>query len=65
MTQASEKRLVVGVTGASGVQYAIDLLETLQTLPIETHLIVSEGAKRVLAEELKMHPRDVCARSPR
>ena len=61
MTQASQQRLVVGVTGASGVQYAIDLLETLQKLPMETHLIVSEGAKRVLAEELKMHPRDLAA----
>jgi flavin prenyltransferase len=51
------QRLVVGVTGASGVQYALDLLETLQRLPLETHLVVSEGAKRVLAEELGLNPR--------
>ncbi|NJK44190.1 MAG: UbiX family flavin prenyltransferase [Pleurocapsa sp. SU_196_0] len=53
------QRLVVGVTGASGVQYALDLLETLQSLELETHLVVSEGAKRVLAEELGMNPREL------
>jgi flavin prenyltransferase len=53
--------LVVGITGASGIQYALDLLETLQSMPLETHLIVSEGAKRVLAEELNMNPRDLAA----
>ena len=60
MTQAAApQRLVVGVTGASGVQYAIDLLETLQSLPLETHLVVSEGAKRVLAEEMKLSLKDL------
>jgi flavin prenyltransferase len=60
MTQAAApQRLVVGVTGASGVQYAIDLLETLQDLPMETHLVVSEGAKRVLAEEMQLSFKDL------
>jgi flavin prenyltransferase len=53
----TSQRLVVGVTGASGAQYALDLLETLQSLNFETHLVVSEGAKRVLAEELGLNPR--------
>jgi 4-hydroxy-3-polyprenylbenzoate decarboxylase len=51
-------RVIVGVTGASGAQYAIDLLETLHPLPVETQLVISEGAKRVLAEELKMNAKD-------
>jgi flavin prenyltransferase len=55
------QRLVIGMTGASGIQYALDLLETSQNLALETHLIISEGAKRVLAEELRMHPRDLSA----
>jgi 4-hydroxy-3-polyprenylbenzoate decarboxylase len=42
---------VVGVTGASGIPYALDLLETLHTLGVETELVVSAGAARVLAEE--------------
>ncbi len=53
------QRLVIGMTGASGIQYALDLLETIKDLELETHLIVSEGAKRVLAEELKMNARDL------
>jgi flavin prenyltransferase len=53
------QRLVIGITGASGIQYALDLLETVQALPLETHLIVSEGAKRVLAEELGMTPKNL------
>ncbi len=43
--------VVVGVTGASGVQYAADVLQTLYGLGIETHLVVSKGAKRVMASE--------------
>jgi flavin prenyltransferase len=53
------QRLVIGITGASGIQYALDLLETVQTLPLETHLIVSDGAKRVLAEELGMSTKNL------
>lgn len=44
-------RLVVGVTGASGVQYALDFLQTCATLGLETHLVVSQGAARVFAAE--------------
>ena len=32
--------------------YALDLLQTLQTLPVETHLIVTNGAKQVIPTEL-------------
>jgi flavin prenyltransferase len=53
------QRLVIGITGASGIQYALDLLETVQAMPLETHLIVSEGANRVLAEELKTSTREL------
>ncbi len=57
----SPSRLVVGITGASGAQYALDLLETLQTLHYEVHLVISEGAKRLLAEELAMNVKDLAA----
>ncbi len=53
------QRIVIGITGASGIQYALDLLETIQTADLETHLVISEGAKRVLAEELSMNARDL------
>lgn len=44
-------RLVVAITGASGVVYGIRALEVLQKLQVETHLIMSEwGAKNVKIE---------------
>ncbi len=46
------KRLVVGLSGASGMPYALDLLQTLRRVGgLEVHLVMSQGAKRVLAEE--------------
>jgi len=39
-------RLIVGITGASGVIYGIELLRALQDLGYETHLIVTEAARR-------------------
>lgn len=45
-------RLVVGITGATGVIYGIRLLEVLRGQPdIETHLILSAPAKRTIVEE--------------
>ena len=41
-------RLVVGVSGGSGIPYALSILQALHTLDAETHLIVSSGAKRVM-----------------
>lgn len=46
------KRLVVGITGASGSIYGIRLLEALQKDPeVETHLVISGSGKRTLSEE--------------
>ena len=44
------KRLVIGISGASGVIYGIRMLEVLSG-KIETHLIMTEQAKRTLALE--------------
>ncbi|MCX5810456.1 MAG: UbiX family flavin prenyltransferase [Proteobacteria bacterium] len=40
------KRIIVGMTGATGVVYGVRLLEVLRDLHIETHLVLSEGAKK-------------------
>ncbi len=41
----SKPRLIVGISGASGIIYGIRLLEVLQTMPVETHLVVSKAAE--------------------
>ncbi len=45
------RRLVVGITGASGTIFGIRLLEVLRDTPIETHLVLSEAARRVMVLE--------------
>lgn len=45
------KRIVVGITGASGMVYGIRLLELLRRCGVETHLIVSRAAQMTLAYE--------------
>ncbi|MCU0574395.1 MAG: UbiX family flavin prenyltransferase [Syntrophobacteraceae bacterium] len=39
------KRMIIGITGASGVIYGIELLRALRDLDYETHLIVTEAAR--------------------
>lgn len=45
------KRIIVGISGASGVIYGIRLLEILRDLDIETHLVMSRAAQITLAME--------------
>ena len=47
----SDRRLVVGISGASGAVYGVRLLELLRGVPIETHLVVSKSAQLTLASE--------------
>jgi flavin prenyltransferase len=46
-----KKRLIVGISGASGVIYGVRLLEALQPLPVETHLVMTRTAEVTLAHE--------------
>ncbi len=53
-------RLIVGISGASGVIYGIRLLEVLHGVAdVETHLILSNGAKLNIARETSFSVRDV------
>lgn len=45
------KRIIVGISGASGVAYGIRALQILSELDVETHLIVSKSAQLTLAQE--------------
>ena len=46
-----DERLVVAITGASGAAYGIRLLERLQDLPVEAHLIVTRWARVTIEHE--------------
>jgi len=46
-------RLIVGISGSSGVIYGVRLLELLQNLPIETHAVITEAAAVTLAHETR------------
>jgi len=53
-------RLIVGISGASGVIYGIRLLEALKTMPdVETHLVLSKGAKLNIAIETERQAKEV------
>lgn len=54
------QRLIVGITGASGVIYGIRLLEVLRGVPeVETHLIMTKAAKLTVGYELDMKIADI------
>jgi len=53
-------RLVVGITGATGVIYGVRLLEVLRGYAdVETHLVISVPGKRALVEETAYPAKDV------
>jgi 4-hydroxy-3-polyprenylbenzoate decarboxylase len=54
-------RLVIGISGASGVILGIRTLEVLQEMEIESHLIISPAAKATIAEETDWKVNDVTA----
>ena len=56
-------RLIVGISGASGVIYGARLLALLRDLPVETHLVVSRSAEVTLALETDLKPADLRARA--
>jgi 4-hydroxy-3-polyprenylbenzoate decarboxylase len=53
-------RVIVGITGASGTAYGVRLLEVLQQEPdVETHLVMSQSARRTLHFELDITAREI------
>ncbi len=61
MAVKNGRRLIVGISGASGAIYGIRLLELLRDTDIETHLIVSRSAQITIAHEEKRKIADIMA----
>ena len=59
MTQ--NQRLIVGITGASGVRYGVRMLEILRDLPVESHLVLSKAAEMTIAYETDLKVAEVTA----
>lgn len=56
------KRLIVGLSGASGAIYGVRLLQVLRNLAdVETHLVMSQAARQTLSLETDLSLRDVQA----
>jgi 4-hydroxy-3-polyprenylbenzoate decarboxylase len=55
------RRLIVGISGASGVVYGVRMLEVLRDAGVETHLVMSKAAELTLVYEMDMKPKDVRA----
>jgi flavin prenyltransferase len=54
-------RLVIGISGASGVIYGVRLLEMLRALAVETHLVMTKAAEVALAHETALKVAEVHA----
>ena len=55
------QRLIIGISGASGVVYGIRMLEMLRETPVETHLVISQSAEVTIAYETDRKAADVKA----
>lgn len=57
------RRLVVGVSGASGVIHGVRVLDALRELGIESHLVVTRAALLTLSQETDLSPDDLTGRA--
>ena len=60
-SSVTTKRLIVGISGASGIVYGIEALRQLRRLGVETHLVVSKSAILTLSHESDMKYAELCA----
>jgi 4-hydroxy-3-polyprenylbenzoate decarboxylase len=58
-----KSRIVLGLSGASGVAYGIRLLDALAELGIESHFVMSKAAEMTIGYETALKPKDVAAKA--
>lgn len=59
----SPSRLVVGISGASGVIYGARVLDALRELGVESHLVVTRAALLTLSQETDLTPDELTAKA--
>ena len=57
------RRLVVGISGASGAMYGVRVLDALRELHVESHLVVTRAALLTLSQETDLVPDDLTGRA--
>ena len=63
MPKAERPRLVVGVSGASGIVYGLRTLDACAELGVETHLVMSRAAALTLVQETGLSVAEVAAKA--
>jgi 4-hydroxy-3-polyprenylbenzoate decarboxylase len=63
MPQSEQPRLVVGISGASGIVYGLRALDACRDLGVETHLVMSRAALLTLSQETSLSAADVNAKA--
>ena len=61
--KSKAERLVIGLSGASGVAYGIRVLEALRELGIESHLVMTKPAEMTIGYETRLSPKQVAAKA--
>lgn len=63
--QGPPRRIIIGISGASGFVYGVRLLQLLRAQDVETHLVVSKSAQVTMAYETDWKLGDVLALADR
>jgi 4-hydroxy-3-polyprenylbenzoate decarboxylase len=63
MPKSEQPRLVVGISGASGIVYGLRTLDACRDLGVETHLVMSRAAALTLSQETGLSAADVNAKA--
>ncbi len=61
--KSERERLVIGLSGASGVTFGIRLLEAVRELGIESHLVMTKPAEMTIGYETSTTPKQVAAKA--
>jgi 4-hydroxy-3-polyprenylbenzoate decarboxylase len=57
----AKQRIIVGISGASGIIYGVRILEALRAAGLETHLVMTRSAQLTLGHELPVKPAEIFA----
>src|SRR5213082_894075 len=62
-SKSKAERLVIGLSGASGVAYGIRALEACRDLGLQSHLVMTKPAEMTIGYETQLKPKQVAAKA--